>query len=206
MRGGVDGALQLPDQIRNGAVQVVRDMANRPPVMRLPRMNPNGLKQCGGLDVVGMGDKWDRHPALDGLIYCADLPRLTASPGGEDERSSECQHEGQPDSQRAPPCVSHASIIARFLETESRAAPLKSPRDMGARRQKCNGGGGFPRQDRGIVEVALCRNGRQRIERVRSRLVEPGASSRIQCESGSTEVYAVFGKSPGGKPNQYRTG
>src|SRR5271157_203710 len=68
LRGGIDGALQLGDQLRNGAVQVVSDVANGSPVMRLPRLNPDGLKQHVGGNVVGMGDKWDRHPGADGLI------------------------------------------------------------------------------------------------------------------------------------------
>ena len=57
MRGGIDGALQLGYQLRNGSVQVVSDVANGSPIMRLLWMNPNGLKQYGGGDVVGMGDK-----------------------------------------------------------------------------------------------------------------------------------------------------
>src|ERR1039458_2036443 len=81
MRGGIDGALQLGYQFRNGAAQVVSDMANGSPIMRLPRRNPNRLKQHGGGDVVGMGDKWDRHPATDGLIFGADLPRVPAGRG-----------------------------------------------------------------------------------------------------------------------------
>ena len=110
MRGGIDGALQLGYQFRNGAVQVVSDVANRSPVMRLPRMNPNGLKQHGGGDVVGMGDKWDRHPGTDGLIFRVDLPRPPAGPGGEDESARDRQHEGEPNSQRAPPRFPHNSI------------------------------------------------------------------------------------------------
>src|SRR5664280_635224 len=65
MRGGIDGALQLGYQFWHGAVQVVSDMANGSPVMRLARRNPNRLKQHGGGDVVGMGNEWDRHPAMD---------------------------------------------------------------------------------------------------------------------------------------------
>ena len=94
MRGGIDGALQLGDQFGNGAVQVVSEVANGSPVARLLRMNPNGLKQHGGGDVVGMGDKWDRHPGTDGLIFRADPPRLPAGPVGEDESARDRQHEG----------------------------------------------------------------------------------------------------------------
>jgi hypothetical protein len=110
MRGGIDGALQLGDQFRNGAVQVVSDMANGSPVMRQPRLNPNGLKQHRGGNVVGMGDKWDRHPGMDGFILRTDLPRLPACPGGEDESARDRQQEGEPNSQRAPPRLSHDSI------------------------------------------------------------------------------------------------
>ncbi|SPE35652.1 hypothetical protein SBA6_480007 [Candidatus Sulfopaludibacter sp. SbA6] len=78
--------------------------------MRLLRMNPNGLKQYGGGDVVGMGDKWDRHPFPDGLICRVDLPRPPTGPGGEDESARTRQHEGKPNSQRAPPRFSHNSI------------------------------------------------------------------------------------------------
>src|ERR1039458_3839248 len=99
MRGGVDGVLQLGDQAGNGTVQFVSDVPNGPPVTRLLRMNPNGLKQHGGGDVVGMGDKRDRHPGLDGLIFRADQPRLPAGPGGEYESASDGQDEGQPNPQ-----------------------------------------------------------------------------------------------------------
>src|ERR1019366_3358268 len=61
LRGGIDGALQLGDQFGNGAVQVESDMANGSPIIRFPRLDPNGLKQHGGGDVVGVGDEWDRH-------------------------------------------------------------------------------------------------------------------------------------------------
>ena len=110
MRGGIDGALQLGYQFRNGAVQVVSDMANGSPIMRLPRYYPNRLKQHGGGDVVGMGDKWDRHPTMDGLIFGADLPRVPAGPGAEDEGTGDRQQEGEANSQRAPPRFSHDSI------------------------------------------------------------------------------------------------
>ena len=110
MRDSVDGALQLGDQLGNGAFQVVSDVTNGPPVTRLLRMNPNGLKQRGGGDVVGMGDKRDRHPGLDGLIFGADQPRLPPGPGGEDEGARDRQHEGQPNRQRPAPCFSHISI------------------------------------------------------------------------------------------------
>lgn len=103
MRGRVDGALQLADQFRNRPVQVARDAPDRPAVARFPRMNPNGLKQSGCRQVVGVGDKRERHPVLDGLIFRVDQPRFAASPGGEDKSSSDRQHEGQPDSQCAPP-------------------------------------------------------------------------------------------------------
>ena len=114
MRGGIDGTLQLGDQFGNGAVQVVSDMANRSPIMRLPRRNPDRLKQHGGGDVVGMGDKWDRHPATDGFIFRADLPRVPAGSGGEDESTGDRQQEGEANSQRAPPRFCHDSNIAGF--------------------------------------------------------------------------------------------
>jgi hypothetical protein len=110
LRGGVDGALQLGYQFRNGAVQIVSDVANGSAIIRFLRMNPNGLKQHGGGDVVGMGDKWDRHPGTNGLIFRADLPRPPAGPGGEYESARNRQHESEPNSQRAPPRFSHNSI------------------------------------------------------------------------------------------------
>ena len=110
MRDGVDGALQLGNQFGNGTVQVVSDMANGSPIVRLPRSNPNRLKQHGGGDVMGMGDKWDRHPAADGLIFGADLPRVPAGPGGEDESTGDRQQESQANSHGAPPRFSHDSI------------------------------------------------------------------------------------------------
>jgi hypothetical protein len=102
--------LQLGYQFSNGAVQVVSDLANGSPIVRLPRMNPNGLKQDGGGGVVGMGDKWDGHPATDGLIFRADLPRVPAGPGGEDESTGDRQQKGEANSQRTPPRFSHDSI------------------------------------------------------------------------------------------------
>jgi|SRR5665647_1230944 len=80
------------------------------PIMWLPRKNPNSLKQHGRGDVVGMGDKRDRHPAADGLIFRADLPRVPASPVGEDESTGDRQQEGEANSHSAPPRFSHDSI------------------------------------------------------------------------------------------------
>jgi hypothetical protein len=94
LRGGIDGALQLAHQFGNGAVQVVSDVANGSPVTRLLRLNPNGLKERGGGNVVGMSDKWDRHPGADGLIFRADVPRSPAGPVGEDESARDRQDEG----------------------------------------------------------------------------------------------------------------
>jgi len=68
LRGGINGALQLGYQFRDGEVQFVCDAANGSAVMRFLRTNPNGLKQYGGGNVVGMGYKWDRHPLPNGLI------------------------------------------------------------------------------------------------------------------------------------------
>ena len=110
LRGGIDGALQLGHQIGNGAVQVVSDAANGSPVMRLPRLNPNGLKQHVGGDVVGMSDKWDRHPGADGLIFRVNVPRPPAGPVGEDESTRDRQHEGDSNRQRAPPRLAHNSM------------------------------------------------------------------------------------------------
>jgi hypothetical protein len=110
LRGGINGALQLGYQFRNGAVKIVSNAANGSPVMLLPRMNPNGLKQHGGGDMVGMSDKWDRHPGMDGLIYLMELARLPAGPGGEDDSARDRQDEGEPNNQRAPPRFPHNSI------------------------------------------------------------------------------------------------
>jgi len=110
MRGGIDGTLQLGDQFRNWAVQVASNVANGSPIMRLPRKNPYGMKQHGRGDVVGMSDKRDRHPAADGLIFRADLPRVLASPVGEDEGTGDRQQEGEANSHSAPPRFSHNSI------------------------------------------------------------------------------------------------
>jgi len=110
VRGGINGALQLGYQFGNGAVQVMSDVANRSPVTRLLRIDPNGLKQHGGGEVVGMGDEWDRHPRADGLIFRAEMPRPPAGPVGEDKSARDRQHEGQPKSQRAPPRLPHDSI------------------------------------------------------------------------------------------------
>jgi len=110
LRGGIDGALQFGHQLGDGAVQIVSDAANGSPITRLPRLNPNGLKQHVGREVVGMGDKWDRHPGTDGLIFRADPPRLPAGPVGEDESARDRHHEGDPDRQRTPPRIAHNSI------------------------------------------------------------------------------------------------
>jgi len=60
--------------------------------------------------VVGMGDKWDRHPFPDGLIGRADLTRPPVGPGAEDDRARHRQHEGEPNSQCAVPRLPHNSI------------------------------------------------------------------------------------------------
>src|ERR1035438_4571839 len=59
-----------------------------------------------------MGDKWDRHPATDGFVFRADLPRMPAGPGAEDEGTGDRQHEGEGNSHGAPPRFSHDSNIA----------------------------------------------------------------------------------------------
>jgi hypothetical protein len=114
LRSSIDGALQLAYQFRNRAVQVARDVAQRAPVMRLLRTNPNGLKQDGGGNVVAVGDKWDRHPSPDGLILGADAPHLPAGPGGEYESARDRQQEGEPNSQSALPRFAHNPNIASF--------------------------------------------------------------------------------------------
>ena len=110
LRGGIDGALQLGYQVGNGAVQVVSDVANGSPIARLLRMNPDSLKQHGCGEVVGMGDKWDRHPGVDGLIFRADMPHSPAGPVGKDESTRDRHDEGEPNRQRAPPRFAHNSI------------------------------------------------------------------------------------------------
>ena len=114
MRGGIDGALYSGYQFRNRAVQFASDVANGSPIVRLLRMNPNGLKQYGGGDVVGMGDKWDRHPGMDGFIFRTELPHPPAGPGSEDETAGDRQHEGEPNSQYSPPRFPHNSIYLRL--------------------------------------------------------------------------------------------
>ena len=103
MRGRVNGALQLSDDFRNRPIQLVSDAPDRPAVARLPRMNPDGLKQGGCREVVGVSNKRNRHPRLDGLIFRVDQPDVAASPGREDKRSGDCQHKRQADRQGAPP-------------------------------------------------------------------------------------------------------
>ena len=59
---------------------------------------------------MGMGDKWDRHPFMDGLIRFVELPRLPGGPGGEEDSARDRQQKGEPNSQRAEPRFSHDSI------------------------------------------------------------------------------------------------
>jgi hypothetical protein len=110
LRGGIDGALQLGYQLRNGALQLVSEVANRSPIMRLLRTNPNGLIEHGGRNVVGMGYKWERHPLPDGLIGCVDLTHPPTGPGAEDDGARHRQQEGEPNGQCAPPRFPHNSI------------------------------------------------------------------------------------------------
>ena len=56
---------------------------------------------------MGMGDKWDRHPGMDGLICIMELPRMPVGTGGEDEGARDRQQEGEPNNQRASPHFSH---------------------------------------------------------------------------------------------------
>ncbi|HEY1207421.1 MAG: hypothetical protein ABSH46_14460 [Bryobacteraceae bacterium] len=110
MRGGIDGTLQLGYQLGNGAVQVASEAANGSPVVRLLRLDTNGLKQHSGRDIVGVRDKWNRHPGVDGLILRAHVAQPPAGSGGEEKNARDRQHEGEPNSQRAPPRLSHNSI------------------------------------------------------------------------------------------------
>src|ERR1017187_10482898 len=63
-----------------------------------------------------MGDKWDRHPATDGFVFRADLPRVPAGPGAEDESTGDRQQEGEANSHGAPPRFSHDSNIAGLAD------------------------------------------------------------------------------------------
>jgi hypothetical protein len=110
VRGRIDGALKLIYQLGNGAVHIASDVANGSPVTRLLRMNPYGIEQRRGGDVVEVGDKRDRHPGLNGLAFRADVPQPPARPRGEDESARDRQHEGEPDCHRALPRVAHDSI------------------------------------------------------------------------------------------------
>lgn len=80
MRGSVNGALQLRDQIGNRPLQIVRNMPDGPPVARLLRLNSNSLKQRRHGNVVSVRDKRYRHPGLDGLVLRLDEPGLPARP------------------------------------------------------------------------------------------------------------------------------
>jgi hypothetical protein len=110
MRGRIEGALQLGDQVRNGALHVVGDSANGSPIVRFARNHSKGLKQRVGGDMVRVGDKWNRHPAANGFIFRADVPRVPAGPVGEEESARNRQQEGEANSQCAPPRCSHDSI------------------------------------------------------------------------------------------------
>ena len=110
LRGGIDGALQLSYQFRNGAIQFVSDVTNGSPIMWPLRMNPDGLKQHRRRNVVGVGYKWDGHPFPDGLIGCVDLTHPPAGPGAEDDGARHRQHEGEANSQCALPRFPHNSI------------------------------------------------------------------------------------------------
>ncbi|SPE42200.1 hypothetical protein SBA3_5030008 [Candidatus Sulfopaludibacter sp. SbA3] len=111
LRGGINGPLQFSDQLWNGAIQVTRDVAEAAPVARLLRMDPDGVKEHRRRNVMGMGDKRDRHPGPDGLVGRADLAQPVADPGGEDEGSGDRQHEEQPNRQRALPRGPHNGML-----------------------------------------------------------------------------------------------
>lgn len=93
-------------------MQVVRDAANGSPIGQHPRLNPDGLEQRGGRDVVGVGNERYRHPRVDGLVRHAQLSQPPAGPGGKDERERDGQHEGESDGQYALPSSSHKFNIA----------------------------------------------------------------------------------------------
>jgi hypothetical protein len=68
--------------------------------------------------MMGMGDKRNRHPSMDGLAGGVDLVRVARGTGGEQENSPNRQYECHPDSQRATPVFSHTSnLTARWLLT-----------------------------------------------------------------------------------------
>jgi len=62
--------------------------------------------------VVGVGNEGDRHPRMDGLLCGAQVAKLPAGPGGEDERERDGQREGESNGQYALPGSSHKFNIA----------------------------------------------------------------------------------------------
>ena len=131
MRRRVNRALQLRDQVGYGPVQLVRDMTNGSPILRLLRANPDGLKESRGMHVVAVRHKWHRHPAADRLIRISHAPRLPAGPVSEKKRARNRQYEGEPHRQRPLPGLPHTFKYTRF-PVRSRgicAMPRKRPTD-----------------------------------------------------------------------------
>jgi len=69
--------------------------------------------------VVSMGDKWDRHPFMDGLIRFVELPRLSGGPGGEDDSARDRQQKGEPNSH-----AYGATFLPRFNIAGSRSETI----------------------------------------------------------------------------------
>ena len=103
-------------------MQVVSDAANGSPVTRLLRLNPDGLKQGGGRDVVSVGNERDRHPRMDGLFSRAQVAQPPAGTGGENERERDRQQKGESNGQYALPRSSHKFNITG-LPSETRERP-----------------------------------------------------------------------------------
>ena len=89
LRGSIDGALESIDQFRYGAVQVPGNMMDGPPVPRFAGLDSDSRKQFRGGNVVGMGDKRDRHPRTDGFVFHADVTGPPLGPVAENKRTRE---------------------------------------------------------------------------------------------------------------------
>ncbi|MGA7237815.1 MAG: hypothetical protein WBY44_19165 [Bryobacteraceae bacterium] len=85
MLSGINGALYLGHQLRDGAVQVAGKPVKGAAVVGLVGFDADGLEENRRRDVVRVGDERDGHPGPDRLIGCVDVPRFTAGAEGEEE-------------------------------------------------------------------------------------------------------------------------
>jgi hypothetical protein len=67
----------------------MRQMAKGAAVVRLARLDADGLEQYGRRDMMRVGDERERHPGADGFVRCMHAPRVAAGAEAKDESAGQ---------------------------------------------------------------------------------------------------------------------